>query len=97
MRYHRIREVGLVGDFLAARRHLTNLFQRLNSGRVIVPSPRVLIQARELNKGGLSPVEERVLLELATAAGASEAFIYDGPELGDAAAGELLANRSRDA
>ena len=87
----------LVGDFEAAQRHLTGLFHRLYSKRIITPSPRVLIQAREQNEGGLSLVEKRVLLELATVAGASDAFLHEGSELSDFAARELLANRGRDA
>jgi rod shape-determining protein MreB len=87
----------LVGDFEVASRHLTSLFSRLYRRRIIALSPRALIQARERNEGGLSPVEERVLLELASAAGASEAYVHDGLELSDFAARDLLAKRSRDA
>jgi hypothetical protein len=87
----------LVGDFAAAQAHLKELFRRLYAQRTIPPRPCALIQARELTEGGLSPVEERVLLELAEGAGASRAIIHDGSELTDQAALERLGVRPRGA
>jgi hypothetical protein len=84
----------LVGDFAAAEAHLRGLFSRLYAGRMITPSPRAIIQARELNEGGLSPVEERVLMELAEGAGARQTMVHDGSELSDISARELLRSRA---
>jgi hypothetical protein len=73
----------LVGSFTSARALLRSLFQKLGIFGWFKIRPIVLMHPMELSGGGLSEVEERVLLELADAAGAAGGRIYLGAALSD--------------
>jgi len=73
----------LVGDFLAANRCLTQALKEVNYGPAYFAAPRVLMHPVEMVDGGLSPVEERVLHELATMAGGRKTRIWVGRSLTD--------------
>jgi rod shape-determining protein MreB and related proteins len=74
----------LVGDFLPAEKCLSELLRELLAGPMHYAAPRVVIHQTEMAENGLSPVEERVLLELAHGAGAFTAQTWVGHELSDA-------------
>jgi len=74
----------LVGQFSAAEQALKKGMQELFGGKLFATSPTVLIQPMEQCDGGLSEVEERVLRELALAAGARQVVVHVGAELSDA-------------
>lgn len=74
----------LVGDFHPAEKCLSELLRELLGGPMRYVAPRVVIHQTEMAENGLSPVEERVLLELAYGAGAYTAQIWVGRELSDA-------------
>ncbi len=74
----------LIGQFHSAEKALTDgITQIAGHRRLMALKPRVLIQPLEKIEGGLSEVEERVLLEVATAAGAKEVKVWVGHELSD--------------
>lgn len=72
----------LVGDFVAADELLRSLVDEVR-GSPLAVRRRFVMHALEMTDGGLSPVEERVLLELAASAGARHAVTWVGPELSD--------------
>lgn len=74
----------LVGDFLPAEKCLSDAIQELLGRSRYYKAPRVVIQQMEMMEHGLSPVEERVLLELAYGAGAYAASVWQGDILSDA-------------
>lgn len=76
-------ERNLVGKFTSARGLLKSLFRNLGIFGWFKIRPIVLMHAMERSEGGLSEVEERVLLELADAAGAATATTYVGAPLSD--------------
>ena len=80
----------LVGDFAAAENLLMHVYSELYANRLLTPSPRVLIQPREMSEGGLSPVEIRVLRELAEGAGGRSSLVHQGPVLTDSEVRDLL-------
>ena len=73
----------LIGQFHSAEKALNDGIKQITGHRLMASKPRVLIQPREKIEGGLSEVEERVLLEVATAAGAKEVKVWVGHELPD--------------
>ncbi len=73
----------LVGQFSAAQALLKEAMDRTYRARRLSPAPIVVIQPMAMSEGGLSEVEERVLHELATAAGARKAIVWVGSELSD--------------
>ncbi len=74
----------LVGDFLPAEKCLSELLRELVAGPTYYVAPHVVIHQTEMAENGLSPVEERVLLELAHGAGAYTAQTWVGHTLSDA-------------
>jgi hypothetical protein len=73
----------LIGDFAAAERCLSRLIRELFADSVISVAPRVLIHQTEMVEGVLSPVEERLLMELAMGSGASRVVSWVGQDLAD--------------
>ena len=73
----------LIGDFTTADKTLKELVSKVAKRGLFSVSPEVLIQPMEMNEGGLSQVEERLLPELAYGSGARKAKVYDGIELSD--------------
>jgi rod shape-determining protein MreB len=66
-----------VADFMCAEKILQHGMYTIHNSR-IRPAPRVIIHQLEKTDGGLTDIEERVLRELALAAGAREVVIYLG-------------------
>jgi len=73
----------LIGDFLPAEDALKNGMKELHRGRWFSPKPMVVIQPMEKTENGLSPVEQRVLKEVAAGAGARDSVIWVGHQLSD--------------
>ncbi|MCH9699275.1 MAG: 1-pyrroline-5-carboxylate dehydrogenase [Gammaproteobacteria bacterium] len=57
------------------------------------PSPKVLIQQMEMNDGGLSESEQRILKEIAISTGARSVVVWDGDELTDSEVLKQVNNR----
>lgn len=74
----------LVGQFQIAQNLLKQAVKKMSKGGIVAISPQVLIQPLEMIEGGLSEIEERVLMEVAMGAGASKVVVWVGPELSDA-------------
>lgn len=74
----------LVGQFQIAQNLLKQAVKKMSKGGIVAMSPQVLIQPLEMIEGGLSEIEERVLMEVAMGAGASKVVVWVGPELSDA-------------
>ncbi|HET7844162.1 MAG TPA: hypothetical protein VFL14_08430, partial [Xanthomonadales bacterium] len=72
----------LVGDFVVAQELLRCLVDEVAGSRLRF-NRRFVMHAIEMIDGGLSPVEERVLLELAAGAGAKRAVAWTGRTLSD--------------
>ncbi len=73
----------LVGQFTEADNTIKNGMRQLNKGNWFSPKPTVIIHAMEKIEGGLSQVEERILIELAASAGARRSIVWLGHELSD--------------
>ena len=71
----------LVGDFQSAQRTLKSALAQVGGASFLAPN--LLMHPLEMVEGGLSQIEERVLLELAKGAGASKVVVFVGPALGD--------------
>jgi hypothetical protein len=74
----------LIGDFVAAADSLERAFRDVRYGPRYFSAPVVVMHPLELNEGGFSPVERRVLHELAAHAGGKRTVIWEGRELADA-------------
>ena len=76
----------LVADFAAAERLLQHAIGQLLPKRFMRLSlpPQLLIQPLERLEGGLSQVEERILLELGLGSGARKVRLHLGSELDNA-------------
>lgn len=73
----------LVGEFVKAEALLKEALKKISSGKWLSPSPVILIQPMEMNEGGLSPIEDRVLRELAFGAGGRKVVVWEGKLLSD--------------
>lgn len=73
----------LVGDFILAEKCLSQMIKELLGSALYYKAPRVVIHQAEMAENGLSPVEERILMELAHGAGAYSACTWVGHELSD--------------
>lgn len=73
----------LIGNYTAAEELLQEGIGRVWKGRWFPPPPVILIQPLEMLDEGLSEVEERVLKEVAAAAGARKVVVWVGHELSD--------------
>lgn len=74
----------LVADFSAAQHALKQALATLQPRRWLTLPPSLLIQPLERLEGGLSSIEERILLELGMGCGARRVRLYVGAELDDA-------------
>lgn len=66
----------LVGDFEAAESLLKSGLQEIHTGSFLAPRPQVILHPKELLEGGLTMIEQRVLLEMALGAGARQASVW---------------------
>jgi hypothetical protein len=68
----------LVGEFEQAATVLKKAIAQVYSdeNKLFLPSPIVIIQPMAMSEGGLSPVEEGCLQELALSAGARKVIVY---------------------
>lgn len=73
----------LIGNFSAAEVALRRAFAEVHSGPKYFAAPRVLMHPVEMVEGGLSDIENRVLLEVADCAGAGRMAVWVGNELSD--------------
>src|SRR5262245_34926287 len=73
----------LVGDFVVASKLLESMVGRLYGHSLVAFRVPAVVHQLEMADGGLSPVEERVLLELADSARCDVALIHVGAELSD--------------
>jgi len=81
----------LIGQFSEARSTLLQALKDLQpSTPLLALRPEVLMHPLEIISGGLSEVEERVLQDLAHAAGARSVVIWVGRELRDEEVRERL-------
>ena len=71
----------LVGDFNNAEKLLKEILKKLYAGHWLAPSPCIVMHPMEMVEGGLSSVEERVLMELAIGAGGRKVIVWVGKEL----------------
>jgi len=74
----------IIGQFKNAEIALREGFKELYIKKWVTPSPKVLIQQMEMNEGGLSDVEDRILKEVSMVVGARAVFVWAGKELTDA-------------
>jgi rod shape-determining protein MreB len=65
----------LIGNFDGARETMKKGLRVLFDKKYILPSPVVIIEPMDKSEGGLSQVEERVLLELGISSGARKVEI----------------------
>ena len=80
----------LVGNFLSAEALLKTCFGEVLTPFARLVRPNVVMHQLEMVEGGLSAVEERVLLELASGAGAHKVRVWVGHPLSDSAVNEKL-------
>lgn len=73
----------LVGQFSVADGLLRTGMKKLMGDGLLPVRPVVVIQPTSMTEGGLSQVEERVLLELAASSGARKAKVWVGHQLTD--------------
>lgn len=84
----------LVGDFAAAEACLKSAISEALGNNIFLARPWVLIHPKEKIEGGLSPVEERVFLELAQSAGAAKVMVWVGHPLSDSEITDRLNQKS---
>lgn len=77
----------IVHDYVVAEKTLIHFFGEIFSAKFIRPAPIVIMHVTEELEGGITPIEVRVLRELAAGAGAREVYVWSGRELSD---GEIL-------
>lgn len=80
----------LVGEFSLASELLDRLVKEVKAGGLFAKPAKIIIQPLSMNEGGLSSVEERVLLELGASARAREVRIVVESKLTPDAAITLL-------
>lgn len=73
----------LVGEFIEAENCLKKALRDLNYGNAYLSAPTAIIHPLEMIEGGLSAVENRILLELAYGAGCKKVIVWIGNELSD--------------
>lgn len=73
----------LIGSYSNAEELLDDGIEKVRKGRWFPPPPIIVIQPLEMLEEGLSEVEERVLNEVAAAAGARKVVVWVGHELSD--------------
>ena len=70
----------MISSFTCAEKILRYAFKSASPG-LFQASPRVIMHQLEKNEGGLTEIEERVLKELASGAGAREVIVYQGDRI----------------
>lgn len=70
-----------VADFYVAEKLIQHGLRKIHKSRFIKPAPRLVIHQLDKAEGGLTNVEERVLIELAVSSGAREVVTYVGKKL----------------
>lgn len=80
----------LVGEFLPFEQCLKEGLAQVVGKRFFTPRPVLILQPMEMNEGGLSGIEQRVLQEGGLGAGARQVILHEGAVLDDAAARRLL-------
>lgn len=80
----------LVGNLGDAQKLLTDLLKQVISGGMFAARPRLLMQPLEMTEGGLSAVEELLLVDLGLVAGARHVHVHVGAKLSPKAAREAL-------
>lgn len=73
----------LIGEFLIAEECLRKAFHDITNRWTMILGPTVIIHPLEMIEGGLSPIEYRVLREVAYGAGAKNVKIWIGHVLSD--------------
>jgi rod shape-determining protein MreB len=68
----------LIVDFDSAEQILRHAFIQITNGKILAPSPKVVIHPMEKLEGGLTQIEIRAFRELCLGAGAREAVVYVG-------------------
>ena len=71
----------LVGQFDVAEHCLQQGLKRLGENAWLKPGPQLILQPMEMTDGGLSQVEERVIMDMAYGAGAKRVLLWVGGEL----------------
>jgi len=71
----------LVGQFDVAEYCLQQGLKRLGENAWLKPGPQLILQPMEMTDGGLSQVEERVIMDMAYGAGAKRVLLWVGGEL----------------
>jgi len=82
----------LVGQFCIAEKELKKGIKNIIGNSFLLSKFNAIIQPIDKTEGGLSEVEERVLLEVATGAGARTVSVWVGHELSDQEVIEKLKN-----
>ena len=71
-----------VSNFAHAEKFLRHAIRKFHQpGINLKPAPRVVMHQLEKTEGGLTDIEERVLNELALAAGARDVLVYSGDRI----------------
>jgi hypothetical protein len=73
----------LIGDFSRAENLLKDGIRKIQQARWLSPAPAILVQPIIMTEDGLSEVEERIFLEVASAAGGRKVKVWVGHELSD--------------
>lgn len=73
----------LIGEFIPAADTLRKAFREVLPLSGYLAAPRVVMHQTTLTEGGLSAVENRILLEVADYAGAKRAAVWIGHDLSD--------------
>lgn len=71
----------LVGNFFVAELLLKETIEKVYKPRWYFRTPVIVMQPTTMHEGGLSEVEERILMELAAGAGARKVVVWVGNEL----------------
>lgn len=71
----------LIGKFQEAEKLLGELLQEAYGKSVFPQRPLVVVHPKEVLEGGLTDIEERVLMEMALGAGARRVKIWKGDDL----------------
>ena len=82
----------IVGNFHKAEKAIKVGIKRIYQKKWLQFSPKILIQQLEMNEGGLSEVEERILKEIAASVGARSCVVWNGHELTDSEVIEKIKN-----
>ena len=71
----------LVSNFKYSEKVIQHAIRKIHDGTYFSPAPRVVMHQLEKDEGGLTDVENRVLLELGYGGGAREVLVYSGPPI----------------